>query len=104
MTLAVALKVAAEFGAKVIPIDVFCPAASVIGRVGEVNKKFWLEMATPLTVMDVVPELVTVKVDALVLPIATLPKATVVLPRLRSPEEDWLAVLGGVLAPPVLNP
>ncbi len=83
LTVAVASNAPVAFGANVMPMDVFCPAARVTGRVGEVSRKFWLLIATLVIVMDELPELVAVNVVPLVLPTATLPKLTVVLPKER---------------------
>jgi hypothetical protein len=82
-TVAVALNAPAALGAKVIPIDVFCPAARVIGKEGEISRKFWLEMATLLIVIEAFPEFVAVKVVSFVLPTGTFPKLMLVLPKDR---------------------
>jgi hypothetical protein len=83
LTVAVALNALAAFGANVMPIDVFCPAARVTGSVGDVSRKFWLLMVTLLIVIEELPEFVAVKVVPLVLPTATFPKLTFVLPNER---------------------
>lgn len=100
-TVAVALNAPVALGAKVIPIDVFCPPARVTGRVGEVNKKSWLVRATLRIVIEVLPEFVAVKVVPLVLPTATLPKLTLELPKVRLLGSDLVVCWLGL---PALNP
>ena len=92
-TVAVALNAPVAFGENVIPIGVFCPAAIVTGRAGEVNKKFWLVMATLLIVIEELPEFVAVKVVPLVLPTATFPKLTLELPKVRLLGSDLVEVV-----------
>ena len=70
----VALKVPAAFGVKPTVIGVLCPTARLIGRVGAVREKYFVESATLLIVTEAVPEFVAVAVRVLLLPAVTLPK------------------------------
>jgi hypothetical protein len=74
-TESVALKLPLAFGEKATLIGVLCPAEMVAGRAGEVSEKYLAEMATLLTVMDVLPPFVAVTVMVLVVPAGTLPKS-----------------------------
>src|ERR1700758_4005501 len=58
----VALKVPAAFGVKPTVIGVLCPTARLIGRVGAVREKYFVESATLLIVTEAVPEFVAVAV------------------------------------------
>lgn len=78
---AVALKVPAALGVKAILIVALWPAATVRGRVGALREKYWVEIATLLTVTDAEPEFVAVTVRVSLLPAATLPKFRVAAPK-----------------------
>lgn len=71
---AVALKVPAALGVKLTLMGVFCPAATVTGRLGEISEKYLVDMATLLMVTDADPEFEMVMGRVLLLPAATLPK------------------------------
>jgi len=71
---AVALKAPAAFGVKRTVIGVLFPAARVVGRVGAVREKYFVEIAALFTVTEAVPEFVAVTVRVLLLPVVTLPK------------------------------
>jgi len=53
---------------------VVSPAARVMGRLGDVREKYFVETAALLIVTDFVPEFVAVTLRVLLLPLATLPK------------------------------
>lgn len=80
-----ASNVPAAFGVKLKVRDTLCPAASVAGRLGDVNAKYLLEMAAALTLTVAFPEFVALTVRDLVTPGATLPKFKAELPRERLP-------------------
>lgn len=70
----VALKVPATFGRKATLIWTLCPAAMVIGRLGELREKYLVEIAMLLMVSDADPEFVAVVEMVLLEPVLTLPK------------------------------
>lgn len=70
----VALKVSAAFGRKATLIWTLCPAAMVIGRLGELREKYLVEIAMLLMVSDADPEFVAVVEMVLLVPVLTLPK------------------------------
>ena len=73
----VALKVPAAFGANSMLIGVLCPAAMVMGTLGEAREKYLVENETALTLTGAGPELVAVTVRDLRFPAATLPNCSV---------------------------
>lgn len=85
VTLRVALKAAAAFGVNVMLNVALCPLATVTGNVGEVNKKYFVEMEALLMVTDALPEFVAVKVRVLLVLGVTFPKSRLALPRTRVP-------------------
>jgi hypothetical protein len=72
----VALNVPAAFGENTRLIAVLWPAAIDTGTLGEVMEKYFVEIATLLILIAAVPEFVALTVTLLVLPGATLPKAS----------------------------
>jgi hypothetical protein len=78
---AVALKFPAALGLNLTLTVVLCPDARVIGRLGEVREKYFVEIATLLTVTEFGPELVAVAERVVLLPAATLPKFKVAADR-----------------------
>ena len=70
----VALKVPAAFGRKATLIWTLCPAAMVIGRLGELREKYLVEIAMLVMVSDADPEFVAVVEMVLLVPVLTLPK------------------------------
>src|ERR1700688_4181101 len=62
-----AVKASAAFGVNLTVIGVVCPAATVIGRLGETRVKYLLEMAALLTVIDAFPEFVALTDTVLLL-------------------------------------
>lgn len=95
---AVALKVPVAFGVNLMLIGALCPAATVMGKLGAVTEKYWVEMEIPLTVTDAGPEFETVSGNVLLVPAATLPK-----PRLKLPTES-VVVCCWLDGPPALTP
>jgi len=89
-TVAVASNAPQAFGTKLMPIDIFRPAARVTGRVGEVSRKVWLEIATLLIVIEELPEFVAEKVIRFVPPTGTFPKLMLVLPSIKLLGSDLL--------------
>lgn len=85
VTLRVALKAAATFGVNVMLNVALCPLATVTGKVGEVNAKYFVEMEALLMVTDALPEFVAVKVRVLLVLGVTFPKSRLALPRTRVP-------------------
>ena len=76
-TVAVAVKLPDALGAKLTLTGTLCPAATVIGIVGESRVKYLLEIETLLTLTDAGPELDAVNVRVLLLPACTLPNCSV---------------------------
>ena len=74
VTAAVASKAPAALGVNLTLIEVFCPAATVTGRLGEIREKYLAEIATLLIVTDADPEFDIVIGKVLLLPAGTLPK------------------------------
>lgn len=72
-TVAVAVNAPAAFGVKLTTTGTLCPAATLMGIVGETRLKYLLEMETLLTFTAAGPELVAVTVRDLLLPACTLP-------------------------------
>ena len=89
VTVATALKLPAALGENMTLTGVLCPAVSVIGMLGAVSEKYWVEIATLLIVTDVVPELVAVADTVLLLPGAIVPKFNVADDRESEPGCDW---------------
>jgi hypothetical protein len=94
----VALKVPAVFGTKATLIWALCPAVMVIGRLGELREKYFVEIAMLLMVSDADPEFVAVVEMVLLEPVLTLPKFK---------EADvnesallWVSIEGGPLLTP----
>ncbi len=75
----VAVNVPIAFGENVKLIGVLCPAAIETGRLGEVMEKYLVVMETLLTLTVAAPEFVALTITVLLLPGATLPKASEVL-------------------------
>jgi hypothetical protein len=71
-------------------IVALCPAATVIGRLGAIREKYWVEIAALLTLTDAGPEFVAVTVRVLLLPAVTLPKSRVAVSRERVLDCFWL--------------
>ena len=80
-----ASNVPAAFGVKLKVRDTLCPAASAAGRVGDVNAKYLLEMASALMLTGAFPEFVALTMRVLLMPGATLPKFKAELARERFP-------------------
>jgi hypothetical protein len=80
-----ASNVPAAFGVKLKVRDTLCPAASAAGRVGDVNAKYLLEMASALMLNGAFPEFVALTMRVLLMPGATLPKFKAELARERFP-------------------
>ena len=85
VTESVALKVATVLGENEMLIVELCPGATVAGRLGATREKNCVEMAALLTVIEVSPVFVAVKVNVLVVPAGTLPKSRPVVPKERTP-------------------
>lgn len=90
VTASVALKATAALGVNWMLIVMLCPAATVIGRLGEIREKYLVEIEALLTVSDAGPEFVAVTVRVLLLPAATLPKSRLVDSRERVLDCCWL--------------
>lgn len=73
VTVTVAVKLPAAFGVKLTATGTLCPAATVMGTLGETRAKYLLEMETLLTVTDSGPEFVAFKERVFVPPACTLP-------------------------------
>ena len=71
-----ALNAPAASGEKVRLIGVLCPAAIETGKLGEVRTKYFVEIETLETLTVAVPVLVAVTEIVLLVPGATLPKAS----------------------------
>jgi hypothetical protein len=84
ITESVALKVATVLGENEMLIVALCPGATVAGRLGAVREKNCVEMAALLTVIEVSPLFVAVKVNVLLVPAGTLPKSRPVVPKVRT--------------------
>ena len=91
---AVALKVPAAFGVKARVSDSLCPAATVTGRLGAVNEKYFVDTAALLMFTDAFPVLLTESVSTLLLPAATLPKFRACAPNDKLPVAVGLGELG----------
>lgn len=85
MIVAVALKAPVAVGANVTLRLALWPAASVVGRVGDVSEKYLVEMVALLMVTDAFPGFVALTVRVLLLPGVTLPKLRLAFPRERLP-------------------
>lgn len=94
---AVALKTPAASGVNLTLIEVFCPAATVTGRLGEIREKYLVEIAIPLIVTDADPEFDIVIGRVLLLPAGMLPKP-------RSEFADRVLICCWMEVPPVLKP
>ena len=90
---AVALKLPAAFGLNASVSDALCPAATVTGRLGAVNEKYFVDTDALLMLTDVFPVLLTESVSTLLLPAATLPKSNACAPNDKLP----VVVGGGVV-------
>ena len=94
VTVSVALNGAAAFGVNEIVALAFCPAAIVMGRVGETSAKYLVENEAPVIVSALFPELVALMVRVFVVPGLTCPKSRLAFPRSKfaycSLEADWL--------------
>jgi len=90
---AVALKLPAAFGVKARVSDALCPAATVTGRLGAVNEKYFVDTDALLMLADAFPVLLTESVSILLLPAATLPKSNACAPNDKLP-----VVVGGGVA------
>ena len=97
LTVTVALKAPLPFGENTKLTEALCPDAIVTGRLGEARAKYLLEIAIPLTVIELVPEFVAKTVRVLLLPATTLPKL-----RLAAPKESVLDCPEEL--PPALTP
>lgn len=84
MTESVALKVPTVLGENEMLIVALCPGATVAGRAGAIREKNCVEMAALLTVIEVLPVFVAVKVNVLLVPVSTLPKSRPVVPKERT--------------------
>ena len=85
-----AVKAPGALGVNLMLIGVVCPAATVIGRLGDIREKYLLEMAALLTVSDAFPEFVALTDTVLLLPLATLPKFRLEFARERPVGSCWL--------------
>jgi hypothetical protein len=101
---AVALKVPAAFGVKARVSDSLCPAATVTGRLGAVNEKYFVDTDALLMLADVFPVLLTESVSILLLPAATLPKSKACEPNDKLPVAVGVGVGLGELGDLELNP
>jgi hypothetical protein len=84
ITESVALKAATVLGENEMLIVALCPGATVAGRLGAMREKNCVEMAALLTVIEVSPLFVAVKVNVLLVPAGTLPKSRPVVPKVRT--------------------
>lgn len=73
---AIALKTSTALGVNLTLMEVFCPAATVSGRLGEIREKELFEIETALIMTDADPEFDIVIGKVLLLPAAMLPKPT----------------------------
>jgi len=85
ITESVALKVPTVLGENEMLIVALCPGATVAGRLGAVREKNCVEMVALLTVIEVSPLFVAVKVNVSLVPAGTLPKLRPVVPMVRTP-------------------
>ena len=99
ITESVALKVPTVLGENAMLIVALCPGATVAGRLGVIREKNCVEMAALLTVIEVSPLFVAVKVNVSLVPAGTLPKLRPVVPMLRTPVDVACTV-----RPPALIP
>ena len=96
-TVTLAVKAPGALGAKLMLTGTLCPAATVIGMLGETRVKYLLEIETPLTLTESGPELAAVKVSVLLLPACTVPNCRVPVLSVRVVVCCWLE-------PPALTP